>query len=332
MHTSTGANRSMVSPLDCLATSAMQAAYLSGDPYLEFAKQAGAVPADATKSSHTSERELFKQCTLAVGTAWKPKVWRSVSASPRSSPATCYVRTAKPIASSGHGPTRPSIAPCYCTRCRPFSAGQSGLAVIRTRARLRNFPCQANGAEMLRLAACFATEQGLEVCALIHDAVLIAAPLDQLDNDIERMQAAMAKASRVVLDGFELRTDVNVVRYPDRYQDPRGTAMWNRVMGLMAEARSGKTRGRMMNDQDDIGIEKLRVDPALMQQVLEQQARKSKRKGWQRIYTDVAEGVGTAPAGRKTDQHLSPGDRAALPTLVRQGQAHHRLQQGGTGR
>ena len=31
---------------------------------------------------------------------------------------------------------------------------------------LRNFPCQANGAEMLRLAACFATEQGIEVCAL----------------------------------------------------------------------------------------------------------------------------------------------------------------------
>jgi hypothetical protein len=40
-------------------------------------------------------------------------------------------------------------------------------------------------------------------------------------------------------------------------------------------------------DQDDISIEKLRVDPALMQQVLEQQARKSKRKGWQRICTLV---------------------------------------------
>ena len=42
-----------------------------------------------------------------------------------------------------------------------------------------------------------------------------------------------------------------------------------------------------MDDQDDISIEKLRVDPALMQQVLEQQARKSKRKGWQRICTVV---------------------------------------------
>ena len=131
---------------------------------------------------------------------------------------------------------------------------------------LRNFPCQANGAEMLRLAACFATEQGIEVCALIHDAVLIAAPLDQLDHDIERMRAAMAKASRVVLDGFELRTDVNVVRYPDRYQDPRGVVMWERVMKLVAKREAARAGGGVMDGQDDIGIEKLRVDPALMQQ------------------------------------------------------------------
>ena len=45
---------------------AMQAAYRSGDPYLAFAKQAGAVPADATKATHGPQRELFKQCVLAV--------------------------------------------------------------------------------------------------------------------------------------------------------------------------------------------------------------------------------------------------------------------------
>ena len=44
----------------------MLAAYRSGDCYLAFAKQAGAVPADATKKSHPAERELFKLCALAV--------------------------------------------------------------------------------------------------------------------------------------------------------------------------------------------------------------------------------------------------------------------------
>ena len=45
---------------------AMLAAYRSGDPYLEFARQAGVVPSDATKTSHPAERELFKLCALGV--------------------------------------------------------------------------------------------------------------------------------------------------------------------------------------------------------------------------------------------------------------------------
>ena len=45
---------------------AMIAAYLSGDPYLEFAKQAGAAPPDATKATHGAVRELFKACVLGV--------------------------------------------------------------------------------------------------------------------------------------------------------------------------------------------------------------------------------------------------------------------------
>jgi DNA polymerase I len=107
---------------------------------------------------------------------------------------------------------------------------------------LRNFPMQANGAELLRLACCFATEQGIEVCAVIHDAVLICAPLDQLKEDVERMRGCMAKASRIVLNGFELRTDVHIVRHPDRYHDPRGKVMWERVMRLIAARQAAASR------------------------------------------------------------------------------------------
>jgi hypothetical protein len=98
---------------------------------------------------------------------------------------------------------------------------------------LRNFPMQANGAEMLRLACCLATERGIEVCAPVHDAVLIGAPLERLDADVMRMQDAMREASHVVLKGFELGTDADVVRYPDRFMDERGTVMWQRVMTLL---------------------------------------------------------------------------------------------------
>jgi DNA polymerase I len=98
---------------------------------------------------------------------------------------------------------------------------------------LRNFPMQANGAEMMRIACCLATERGIEVCGPVHDALLICAPLDRLETDIARTRAAMAEAARIVLSGFEIRTDVSVVRYPDRYMDARGKVMWERVISLI---------------------------------------------------------------------------------------------------
>ena len=98
---------------------------------------------------------------------------------------------------------------------------------------------QANGAEMMRLAACLATERGIEVCAPVHDAFLICAPLDRLEADVTTVRECLAEASRVVLDGFELSTDAILVRHPDRYSDPRGAEMWDRVMKLIGKQAPG---------------------------------------------------------------------------------------------
>jgi DNA polymerase I len=45
---------------------AMIDAYISGDPYLKFAKQAGAVPEDATKHTHPVIREQYKAAALGT--------------------------------------------------------------------------------------------------------------------------------------------------------------------------------------------------------------------------------------------------------------------------
>ena len=100
---------------------------------------------------------------------------------------------------------------------------------------------QANGAEMLRLACCLATERGIEVCAPVHDAVLICAPLDRLDADIARdARTPWPRRRGSCWTGFELGTDVKIVRYPDRYMDARGVVMWDRVERLLRESPSLK--------------------------------------------------------------------------------------------
>ena len=53
-----------------------------------------------------------------------------------------------------------------------------------------------------------------------------------------QLREHMAEASRVVLYGFEVRTDAKIVRYPDRYKDERGREMWDRVMSLIESVES----------------------------------------------------------------------------------------------
>ena len=98
---------------------------------------------------------------------------------------------------------------------------------------LANFPAQGNGADMLRLACCLATEQGIMVCAPVHDALLVEGSADEIEQVVADTQAAMAEASRMVLDGFELRTEAKIVRWPDRYMDERGQKMWDSVMEIL---------------------------------------------------------------------------------------------------
>ena len=56
------------------------------------------------------------------------------------------------------------------------------------------------------------------------------------------MRSYMAEASRIVLAGFELRTDATIVHYPNRYADPRGAVMWDRVLKLVTQCQQ-KARG-----------------------------------------------------------------------------------------
>lgn len=104
---------------------------------------------------------------------------------------------------------------------------------------LRNFPVQANAAEMMRYAAILATERGVPVCGPVHDAFVVTDTLDEIDETVAALQAAMAEASRIVLGGFELRSDAKIVRFPDRYVDERGARMWNTVWRLVRDLEPG---------------------------------------------------------------------------------------------
>jgi DNA polymerase I-like protein with 3'-5' exonuclease and polymerase domains len=207
----------------------MQDAYQSGDFYLTFAKMAGAVPETATKETHAAVRDQFKTVALGVlyglsaeGLALKlnvsPVRGRDLLRMHRETFRTFW-QWSEDILNQALISKELHTEFGWRIMTEPEPNTNS----------LRNFPMQANGAEMMRLACCLATERGIRLCCPVHDALLIEAPLDQIDGAVVATQLAMKEASEIVLAGFSLRTDAKIVRYPDRYSDKRGELMWKTV-------------------------------------------------------------------------------------------------------
>ena len=212
---------------------AMGEAYRSGDPYLAFARQAGAVPRDATKETHHIQREQFKLCSLGIqygmGVRTLANLLKGTEGQAReliASHKAVYRRywewsrvTAREARTTG------VMRSVFGWRLNVRAETKSGT--------IKNFPLQANGAEMLRLACCLSVGRGIRVCAPIHDAVLIEGYSGRIEEVVADCQGSMAEAARIVLGGFQLRTEVKVIRHPARYIDKRGGRFWDWMMQSM---------------------------------------------------------------------------------------------------
>jgi hypothetical protein len=214
-------------------------AYRTGDPYLTFAKQAGAVPPDATKKSHPRERELFK--TTALGVLYGLSSY-GLSAKLETAPVH-----ARDLLQAHHEVYRKfwkwsdgMVDRAILHGCLETAFGwQLHVAEAPNARSLRNFMMQGCGADMLRAACVLGTENGIEVSAPVHDAVLITAPIDRIDADVAAMRGYMVEASRGVLDGFEIDADAKIFQFPDRYSDgARSAYMWETVTSVVAEAEA----------------------------------------------------------------------------------------------
>ena len=222
---------------------AMLEAYSSGDFYLSFAKQAGAVPADATKATHGEARSLFKAAALAVMYGMGPESLAQKIGKPTATAAellTLHRRTYPAFwkwsqAAVDRATLMGRIQTVFGWPLRIGPSTDPLRPAANPRA-LSNFPVQGNAAEMLRLACCLLTERGVGLCAPVHDAVMVEGPADQIEDVVAQTRAAMAEASRVVLRGFEIGADAKIVRWPDRYVDDAGAAFWETVMRLAGPA------------------------------------------------------------------------------------------------
>lgn len=217
---------------------AMQAAYQSGDFYLTWAKMVGKAPQEATKASHATIREQFK--VVALGVLFGMSLY---GAARKLDIPTFEARDLL----QAHQAAFPQF-----WRWSQYVADHAFLkGYLRTKLRwyvytiadstersMRNFPMQATGADMMRVACCLTTERGLHVAGVVHDALLVEAAANDIDAVVAATQALMREASLVLLPGFPLRSEVQIVRYPERFHDPRGERVWGIVQELLSQRQA----------------------------------------------------------------------------------------------
>lgn len=211
----------------------MKSAYLSEDPYFEFAKLAGAVPKNAVRADFESIREQYKQCALAVqyGMGSESLALR-IQKTPIEARELLKIHRAT-FSRFWEWSDRVLEYANYSGKLHTTFNWTIHTSESSGASSLRNFPMQANGSEMLRLATIFGIERGIKICAPVHDAFLIEAPTHLIESHVSIMQEAMSDASAVVLDGFRLKSDVKYVHFPDRYMDKRGKKMWETVWEIV---------------------------------------------------------------------------------------------------
>jgi len=96
---------------------------------------------------------------------------------------------------------------------------------------------QANAAELLRVACILMADRKIQLCAPIHDAVLIEAPEDKIEEKVKEAQACMEEASQFILSGFKLSSEAEIFRYPDRFLDDSAKKFWEQVMEILKQVK-----------------------------------------------------------------------------------------------
>jgi len=217
---------------------ALWQAYASGDPYIQFAIDAGLAPVGATKESHKAERDACKVIMLGVQ--------YGMSAYGMGQKASMHVLEAEDLLQR-HKDVYHTFWKWAEQNVNAGLAGVELHTVFGWKIRagkgrdvkentFLNWPMQANGAEMLRLACIALEEKGIGICAPVHDAILIEAPLNAIKQHVASATHEMQKASGWVLgSGRQCRVDAEIVRWPERYIDGRGANMWSFIQSRLGE-------------------------------------------------------------------------------------------------
>ena len=215
--------------------SALLQACESGDVYLGIAQQLGFLPDSLNEQERKAVRTLFKTVVLGIqyGLGFRSLAVRAGISLFEAGEILARLRARfhrfEDYASSvrDHAGLRLEIG-------TPFGWWMQCPSGMNPRT-IRNFPIQSTGSKILHVACVLAERRGIEIVAPVHDAIMAEGPADQVEELSAALDQVMGDAAAVVLRGYRLPTDCQIIRPGERYFDDRGEAMWTTVTRLLAK-------------------------------------------------------------------------------------------------
>lgn len=211
------------------------AACETGDVYLGVAKQLGFAPPDATSKTHKALRNQFKTVTLGIqyglgALTLSLKLGISLyEAGEMLARLKARYRVFEEYAASvgDYAGLNLEMSTCFgwTMKC------PSGMRAKT----IRNFPIQSTAAEILHVACVLAERRGIEIIAPVHDALMAECDLRDVDDCAASLDQCMRDAAAVVLQGYPLRTDSQIIRPGEHYVEDRGAAMFQKVKDCIAK-------------------------------------------------------------------------------------------------
>jgi DNA polymerase I len=214
---------------------ALRQACESGDVYLGIAQQLGFVRESMNAAELKAVRTLFKTVVLGIqyGLGTRSLAMRTgvslFEAGEILARLRARFRVFEAYAQSAvdHAGLRLEVG-------TPFGWYMQCPSGINPRT-VRNFPIQSIAAEVLHIACILAERRGIEIVAPVHDAIMVEAPLGEIEDASIALDRVMRDAAAIVLRGYELPTDVQLVRPGERFYEERGKDMWETITRLTAK-------------------------------------------------------------------------------------------------
>ncbi len=212
--------------------------YLYRDAYLVKAADYGFCEYTATKETHRDLRNKFKPVVLAGQYGQTPEGLAKVlgisvaqAKTYQAREAKLYPRYQEWLAINAENRAFEGFVETQCG-WKLWLPKRPTAHDTRT---AMNLPMQGNCAEIMRLACCLATEQGIDIGASVHDALFYTAPQDSWEDVDAVTKRCMDEACETILgDGYVLKSDRDFVQYPDHYSHEDGRKMWNKIETALA--------------------------------------------------------------------------------------------------